>query len=100
MASSSLRPRISDKDSLDRDFRELMGIDENKPFECVGTRREVQTCMKHFRKQGGKSLLTDRYARVIDSTGENLSDLLDEWNDENHVPDAFAKVVSSSIKEL
>ncbi|MBR3635656.1 MAG: hypothetical protein IKN47_05615 [Lachnospiraceae bacterium] len=92
--------RLLDKDSLDRDFRELMGIDENKPFECVGTRREVQTCMKHFRKQGGKSLLTDRYARVIDSTGENLSDLLDEWNDENHVPDAFAKVVSSSIKEL
>ncbi len=32
---------LLEKDSLDLDFRELTGIEENKPFECVGTRREV-----------------------------------------------------------
>lgn len=91
---------LLNKESLDKDFRELMGIDENKPFECVGTRREVQTCMRYFREQGGVSLLTDRYAEAIDRAGEELKDLLNEWNDEHHVPDQFVNVVSSAIKEL
>ena len=91
---------LLNKESLDKDFRELMGIDENKPFECVGTRREVQTCMRHFREQGGVSLLTDRYVEAIDRAGEDLKDLLNEWNDEHHVPDQFVNVVSSAIKEL
>ena len=91
---------LLNKESLDKDFRELMGIDENKPFECVGTRREVQTCMRYFREQGGVSLLTDRYAEAIDKAGEDLKDLLNEWNDDHHVPDRFVNVVSSAIKEL
>lgn len=92
--------KLLDKESLDMDFRELMGIDENKPFECVGTRREVQTCTRYFRKQGGVSLLTDRYADIIDKTGEELNSLLSEWNDENHVPEQFVNVVAKAIKEL
>lgn len=91
---------LLNKESLDKDFRELMGIDENKPFECVGTRREVQTCMRYFREQGGVSLLTDRYAEATDRAGEDLKDLLNEWNDEHHVPDQFVNVVSTAIKEL
>ena len=83
--------KLLDKESLDKDFRELMGIEENKPFECVGTRREVQTAMKHFRANGGKSLLTDRYGDFIDSSPASLDELLSEWNDEHNVPPAFEK---------
>ena len=83
--------KLLDKESLDKDFRELMGIEENKPFECVGTRREVQAAMKHFRANGGKSLLTDRYGDFIDSSPASLDELLSEWNDEHNVPPAFEK---------
>ena len=46
------------------------------------------------------SLLTDRYAEATDRAGEDLNDLLNEWNDEHHVPDQFVNVVSTAIKEL
>lgn len=45
---------LLEKDSLDLDFRELTGIEENKPFECVGTRREVLVALKTFIARGGK----------------------------------------------
>ena len=92
--------KLLDKESLDTDFRELMGIDENKPFECVGTRREVQTAMKFFRANGGRSLLTDRYSEYIDRSDGKLEDLLKEWNEEHHVPDAFAERLSEALRRL
>ena len=58
---------LLEKDSLDLDFRELTGIEENKPFECVGTRREVLVALKTFIARGGKSLLTERYKETIEA---------------------------------
>ncbi|MBP5309345.1 MAG: hypothetical protein J6Z05_01850, partial [Lachnospiraceae bacterium] len=88
---------LLDKESLDKDFRELIGIEENKPFECVGTRREVQTAMKYYRMNGQTSLLTDRYAEFIDDIPTDLSELLSEWNDEHNVPDEFAKNLKQEL---
>jgi len=88
---------LLDKESLDKDFRELIGIEENKPFECVGTRREVQTAMKYYRMNGQTSLLTDRYAKFIDDIPTKLNDLLSEWNDEHNVPDKFAKYLKQEL---
>ena len=84
-------------DEAEKDFRELIGIEENKPFECVGTRREVQTAMKYYRMNGQTSLLTDRYAKFIDDIPTKLNDLLSEWNDEHNVPDKFAKYLKQEL---
>ena len=92
--------KLLDKESLDKDFRELTGIDENKPFECVGTRREVMTAMKHFRLMGGKSLLTDRYADLIDGSADNLNELLMEWSDEHHVPEKFENKLRAALRDV
>ncbi len=92
--------KLLDKESLDKDFRELIGIEENKPFECVGTRSEVAASMKEFRKNGGRSLLTDRYAQFIDNVSEGgVKDLLSARCDEHNVPGELAEIVQSAIEE-
>ena len=79
--------KLLDKESLDLDFRELCGIEENKPFECVGTRREVLACLKNYIDKGGKSLLTERYKGQLSQVTFDINEMLQEWNDENLVPE-------------
>ncbi|MCR4618308.1 MAG: hypothetical protein K5669_09030 [Lachnospiraceae bacterium] len=81
--------KLLDKESLDLDFRELCGIEENKPFECVGTRREVLACLKNYIDKGGKSLLTDRYFSELSQVNVHVNDMLTEWNDETSVPENY-----------
>ncbi len=103
--------KLLDKDSLDKDFRELMGIDENKPFECVGTRREVCAAIKRFVAGGGtyasgeprrpgRSLLTDRYAECVSNLADDLDDLVEETGSEHNVPDELLYTVDKSEKIL
>ena len=92
--------RLLDKESLDKDFKELIGIDENKPFECVGTRREVAAAMKYYRARGGRSLLTDRYSHFIDMQTGNVKDMLTEWTDEHMVPAELANRVRTAVDSV
>jgi UDP-N-acetylmuramoylalanine--D-glutamate ligase len=89
---------LLDKESLDLDFRELTGIEENKPFECVGTRREVMVCLKTFVEKGGKSLLTERYREHILKCTDNIEPMLSEWVDENSLPEDFAAVLRNQMR--
>ncbi len=90
--------KLLDKESLDLDFRELAGIEENKPFECVGTRREVLACLKDFADKGKKSLLTERYSDQISKVFYNIDEMLDEWNDENSVPADYLEKLKNTMK--
>jgi len=92
--------KLLDKESLDLDFRELAGIEENKPFECVGTRREVLACLKAFTEHGGNSLLTDRYRDFIKQSPDRIDDMLKEWVDENNLPDKFDTILKSYMKNM
>lgn len=89
--------KLLDKDSLDKDFRELTGIDENKPFECVGTRSEVMVALKSFVSSGGRSLLTDRYrAAIMDSEG-TLDDMMQSWCVDNDVPQQYQGLIREAL---
>ena len=91
--------KLLDKESLDLDFRELCGIEENKPFECVGTRREVLACLKYYVDNGGRSMLTDRYAEQLSKIFYDVRTMLDEWNDENSVPGEYLDLVRKQMKK-
>ena len=89
--------KLLDKESLDTEFKELTGISENKPFECVGTRREVRACVRRFVSGGtdpvtgrvmppGHSLLTDRYADTINTWTEEVEGILSDITDEHNIP--------------
>ena len=89
---------LLEKDSLDLYFRELTGIEENKPFECVGTRREVLVALKTFIARGGKSLLTERYKETIEAAPGELDEMLSEWVSENQVPEHFLQILKDFMK--
>lgn len=91
--------KLLDKPSLEKDFRELVGIDENKPFECVGTRSEVGCALKAFVEKGGRSLLTDRYREEILGERESLAEYLNRWEDRNHVPSEYQQILKEKLAE-
>lgn len=90
---------LLNKESLDLYFRELIGVEENKPFECVGTRREVLVALKAYVDKGGKSLLTNRYADIIAEESENVQDMLKEWVYENNVPEAYKEILERYMRQ-
>jgi hypothetical protein len=91
---------LLDKENLDLDFRELTGIEENKPFECVGTRREVLVCLKTFIERGNSSLLTDRYRAHILKSEDKIEDMLNEWVDENNLPAEFENILKENMRTI
>lgn len=84
---------LLNKESLEKDFRELTGIDDNKPFECVGTRKEVLAALKEFVTGGGKSVLTDRYRDVILAEEDCVQNILRSWADQNSVPEEYQAII-------
>lgn len=90
---------LLDKEGMDLYFRELTGIEENKPFECVGTRKEVLVSLKDYINKGGKSLLTERYQDIILQEPDELETLLQGWEEENNLPDAYKSILERCIKQ-
>lgn len=91
---------LLEKESMDRYFRELAGIDENKPFECVGTRSEVLACLKNLiQKENAEiPLLVKRYQEFILNNGKDVKELLAEWCDDHDVPEKFLGYVQKALK--
>lgn len=83
---------LLNKESLDEDFRKLAGIDENKPFECVGTRSEVCAALKCVKK----SLLTDRYAGYISQTPDTVDTLVSEISETHNIPEEIKYTINFS----
>ncbi len=90
---------LLNKEALELNFRELTGIEENKPFECVGTRKEVLAALKYFVEKGGKSLLTEKYKDVIMAEPSRVEDMLNEWVEENNVPEACQKILKGCMEQ-
>ncbi|MBR5800877.1 MAG: hypothetical protein IKY23_12550 [Lachnospiraceae bacterium] len=84
------------KESLAEIFKELAGIKENKPFECVGTRREVVSALYAFAGQGRSSLLTDRYLNELQAE-ITVEEMLKEMCTEHSVPEAFMQKLIRSL---
>ncbi len=91
--------KLFDKESLDKDFRELTGIDENKPFECVGTRGEVIASLKAYLRKGGKSILTEKYRNAIESGSGNLDEYLKGWESENFLPEEYEDKLKGAMEK-
>ena len=91
--------KLLDKESLEKDFRGLTGIDANKPFECVGTRREVISALQQYIKSGKTSYLTDKYKEnIMSSKGEDITVMLKEWSEQHSVPKELAAIILKELK--
>lgn len=87
---------LLNKESLGEIFKELTGIKENKPFECVGTRREVVAALCEFLRQGRTSYLTDLYAKELHAE-ITVEEMLKEKCPEHSVPEMFMQKLDRSL---
>ena len=88
---------LLDTERNEKYFRELTGLDENKPFECVGTRSEVVMSLKKYLKKGGKALLPMKYADWLMAQPGDVDAALLEWNELHNVPEALLAVLKAEL---
>lgn len=80
-------------------FRELTGLDENKPFECVGTRSEVVMSLKKYLEKGGKALLPIKYGDWLMAQSGDVDAALLEWNELHNVPEELLAVLKEELQQ-
>ncbi|HEX7411348.1 MAG TPA: hypothetical protein VF298_04325 [Bacteroidales bacterium] len=84
-------------------LRQLSGIDDIKPFECVGTVDEVNLALKIILAGRGKEelpVLLQSYAESIASshTKQTLSHtLLNEFNEDHFLPEDFLRILKKAL---
>lgn len=91
-------------ESLRDDFEGLIGLSNQKPFECIGTVAEVccaleMTAKKFEEKSIPLPRLLDWYLSIPDTHFSERSDeFLGEMNTQNNIPDAFKKYITEMYK--
>ncbi len=88
---------LLDNPQNEKYFRELTGLDENKPFECVGTRSEVVMSLKKYLAKGGKALLPVKYADWLMAQPGDVDAALLEWNELHNVPEELLAVLEREL---
>ncbi|MBQ8800508.1 MAG: hypothetical protein IJZ55_13205 [Lachnospiraceae bacterium] len=88
---------LLDAEKSEKYFRELTGLDENKPFECVGTRSEVVMCLKKYLEKGGASLLPVKYREWLLAQPGDVDTALTEWNEVHGVPAELEELVRAEL---
>ena len=88
---------LFEKEGLLETFIQLCGYGEIKPFECVGTYREIKYALtKTIENLKGKELpyLLKYYDENFEKVNDNL---LEYYNEKNNVPDEFEKILKGKI---
>lgn len=96
---------LLEKEELWDLLKELSGISENKPFECVGTREEVNQAIsmmitKSLKQSEELPLLYKMYVKAgAYHQIENGEKLFDAFNEENLVPKEYVKLIKQKVEE-
>ena len=83
-------------------FEGLIYPDKDKPFECVGTKEEINLCInmaiERLEKEN-KDLpyLYKKYKGRIENLEEELEKAKQHWNEDNFLPIEFEKILKSYI---
>ncbi len=87
-----------DKENMEADFNGLVGLSPIKPFECVGTVREIKFALAAAMKKLGKK--NEKIPFLLKKFGENFNadeilsePLLKDFNAEHNIPAEFLPVV-------
>lgn len=96
---------LLENDELWELLKELSGISENKPFECVGTRDEVNQAIaimitRYNEKNMELPLLYKKYTEKGYYHGiMNMDKLFLSFNDENLVPKVYIQLIKHKVEE-
>ena len=84
-------------------FEQLTGIRDDKPFECVGTREEVNYAVCMAIRRAGNTIPVLYQAYKESAYYEFYKDRIYDFtmfNEENLVPEEYQKIIRQRLKEL
>lgn len=95
---------LLNKESLSDIFKQLSGIYENKPFECVGSRDEVvvacEATLTSYKSSGEK---VPYLLKLFDEHGLSTKNTLDDYKNyfdkRHHLPHSFVDILLNELKE-
>ena len=94
---------LNDETMMDL-FEQLTGLVDDKPFECVGTRDEVNVavCMAIADMKNNNSQIPLLYRSYMQSAYyEAYKDRcvdMQAWNDENFLPEAYQRILKEKLR--
>ena len=93
---------LDDKDLL-KYFEELCGASENKPFECVGTRDEVNIALSILLKKYEELPYLLQYYKenlgYLIKSDKEIEEALNYYNEENLIPERFLRnIIADNTK--
>lgn len=90
------KENLYEKESLLETFKELLGLEKTKPFECVGTTKEVRDAVsKAIKNRSELPFLLKYYS---DNYPLEEYPLLDEYNKENFIPEEYQNILKEELK--
>ena len=84
-------------------FEQLTGIRDDKPFECVGTREEVNYAVCMAIRRAGNTIPVLYQAYKGSAYYEFYKDRIYNFtmfNEENLVPEEYQKIIRQRLEEL
>ena len=91
---------LFEKDSLLEDFKKLIGLETEKPFECVGSRDEINFALCEVIKKYDKlPVLLDLYRQteLFVSYSARKNPYNDFYDTTNLLPDRFEKMLKDEL---
>ena len=87
---------LYEKENLLQTFIGLCGYAENKPFECVGTYKEIRYAISKTIQNVGSKLpfLLEYYKNNFEIIEE---DIFDFYNENNNLPEEFEKILKDKL---
>ncbi len=87
--------------SLEPVFKELTGLVDVKPFECVGTPQEVNVSLwKKASSEENIPVLMDEFRSIYEGLNKaDFDDLLNNMSQEHNLPEPFLKLLNTSFHD-
>ncbi|MBE5822208.1 MAG: hypothetical protein E7311_06475 [Clostridiales bacterium] len=88
---------ILDDENIEIHFRKLIGLEYEKPFECVGTKEEIIFALKEYINKNEKlPILVEKYKEYIQNYIIDI-DYNTLYNAENFIPDEYLEILKKEI---
>lgn len=84
---------LLDDATLEDDFLGLILEDRLKPFECVGTRQEINFSLQEaLRNKSERPYLLKLYSEKYNNRDINKDEVVNYWNYNNNIPEEYKKL--------
>lgn len=92
-----LGENLLNKKSLEYTLKELCGLTDEKPFECVGTVEEVNLALFQAFEYQNYTISEANQKNVVKSSQMVFDEAVNSWNEEHFVPEFLEKILRESM---